>query len=141
MEEITHKGRIVEITPEFTMVEIISESACSTCHAAGLCGISEYTTKAVQIPTTARTLYEVGDEVELVLKASMGHKAVWLAYVFPLIVLLTFILVPNALGKGELISALCGFLGVAVYYLVIYLFRGKLKNEYIFAIRENNKTT
>ena len=38
--EITHPGRIVEITPDFTTVEITVSSACSSCHAKGLCGMS-----------------------------------------------------------------------------------------------------
>ena len=135
-EEIAHKGKIVETTPDFITVEIISESACSSCHAAGLCGISEYKSKAVQVPATSRDFYEVGEEVDVVLKASMGHKAVWLAYVIPLVVLLVFILIPNALGKSELVSALCGFFAVAAYYWLLYAFRDRLRNEYVFTIRK-----
>ena len=136
MEEIVHKGKIVEIDPQFTTVEIISESACASCHASGLCGISEYKTKAIQVPTSAAALYEVGDEVEVVLKATMGHKAVWIAYVIPLILLLVFIFIPLGLGKSELLSALCGIFAVASYYWFIYAFRNILRNEYVFKIRK-----
>lgn len=136
MEEIVHKGKIVEVDPQFTTVEIISESACATCHAAGLCGMSEYKTKAIQVPTSPTALYEPGDEVEVVLKATMGHKAVWVAYVIPLILLLVFIFIPLGLGKSELVSALCGFFAVASYYWFIYAFRNILKNEYVFKIRK-----
>lgn len=136
MEEIVHKGKIVEIDPQFTTVEIIAESACATCHAAGLCGVSEYKSKAVQVPTSSSVLYEVGDEVEVVLTATMGHKAVWIAYVIPLILLLVFILLPLKLGKSELVSALCGFFAVASYYWFIFAFRNVLKNEYVFKIRK-----
>lgn len=136
MEEVSHKGKIIDINPDYTTVEIISESACSSCHAAGICGISEYTSKAVEVPSSAKNLFEVGDEVEVVFKASMGHKAVWLAYVVPLIVLIAFILVPSSLGMSELLCALCGLVSVAVYYLLLYAFRDRLKDEYIFTIRE-----
>ena len=40
MEKVSHRGRVVQVTPEFTTVEIISSSACSACHASGLCGAS-----------------------------------------------------------------------------------------------------
>lgn len=136
MGDISHSGRIVEITPDFTTVEIVSESACSACHAKGLCGVSESTVKAVQLPTRGWDNYKVGDEVQLVLKASMGHKAVWLAYVIPLLVLLTVLLTLLFCGAGELTSALAGFGAVAAYYLVLWLCRKRLQNEYIFNIKQ-----
>ena len=136
MEDITHSGRIIEITPEFTTVEIISESACSACHAKGLCGLGESKVKAVQLPTRGWDSFEVGDEVQLVLKATMGHKAVWLAYVIPLLVLLAVLLGLLTVGAGELASALAGFGAVAAYYLALWLCRKRLQNEYIFNIKQ-----
>ena len=43
--EITHNAKVIEITPDFTTVEILVSSACSECHAKGLCGMSETTEK------------------------------------------------------------------------------------------------
>jgi sigma-E factor negative regulatory protein RseC len=134
MESISHRGRIVKVTPEFTTVEIISSSACSACHASGICGMSEYTKKAIEVPTRAWDSYEPGQEVNVVLKASMGHKAVWLAYVAPLCVLLAVLLGSLGLGAGELAAGLGAIGGVAVYYLFLWLFKDRLRNEYVFAI-------
>ena len=131
---ISHRGRIVEITPEVTTVEIISESACGSCHAKGLCGVSEGKFKFVQVPSRGWDNYSVGDEVNVVLKASMGFKAVWIAYVAPLCVLLAVILVLGGTGTDELYSGLCAIAAVAVYYFFVWLFRKRLKNEYIFNI-------
>jgi sigma-E factor negative regulatory protein RseC len=134
METVSHKGRIVSVTPEFTTVEIVSGSACSACHASGVCGISEYTKKAIEVPTRSWDRFEPGQEVNVVLKASMGHKAVWLAYVAPLIVLLVVLLATLALGAGELAAGLGAIVGVAVYYFFLWLFREKLRKEYVFTI-------
>ncbi|MDO5442848.1 MAG: SoxR reducing system RseC family protein [Bacteroidia bacterium] len=134
MENIAHKGRIVSITPQFTTVEIVSESACSSCHAASLCGMSEYTNKAIEVPTRAWDSYEVGQEVNVVLKASMGHKAVWLAYVVPLFVMIAVLMGLLAAGAGELMAGLTGIAAIGVYYLIIWLLRGRLRNEYVFEI-------
>ena len=135
-EAIVHTGKIVSVNPQFTMVEIVSEAACASCHAAGLCGISEYKTKAVEVPTSPTVYYEPGEEVDVVLKASMGHKAVWLAYVAPLVLLLAGILLALRLGAGEGLAALVAVGAVALYYLGIYLLRDKLQDEYIFTIRK-----
>jgi len=134
--EITHKGRITDINPVYTTVEIISESACSACHAKGLCGVSEAVKKEIHVRTSGWDTYAPGDEVTVVLKASMGHKAVWVAYVFPLFVLLTVLLLLSTLGASELAAGLGGIAAVAVYYFCIWLMRNRLKNEYSFNIRK-----
>lgn len=134
-QEISHKGRVVEITPDFTTVEIISESACSACHAKALCGLSESQSKAVQVPTKIGDDLSVGEEVNVVLSASMGHKAVWLAYVLPLCVMVAVLLCLVGAGAGELASGLSALGAVAVYYLVLWLLRGRLRNEYVFNIK------
>ena len=135
-EEISHTGRVESITPESITVGIISESACSSCHAAALCGMSEFTKKSVCVPASLYDDYSVGEEVEVVLKASMGHKAVWIGYCIPLVVLLAGLLGALAAGLPELVSGLVGIAAVAVYYFAIWLLRDKLRNVYEFAIRK-----
>ena len=134
-EEIAHAGRIVEITPEFTTVEILSESACGSCHAAGLCGLSEVKRKAVLVPTRGIDR-KVGDEVNVCLRASMGLKAVAIAYVGPLGVLLAVVLALQGAGVGDLLSGLAGIGAAGLYYLLVYLLRDRLGKEYSFYIKE-----
>jgi len=134
-EQVKHTGKVVSMTPQLTTVQIVSHSACSSCHAAGLCGLSEYTEKAIQVPTDPYAAYGVGDEVQVVLKASMGMKAVWLAYFLPLVILLAVALGLIALGVSEVVSGLSGIAAVGVYYLGLWLFREKLQDEYVFTIQ------
>jgi sigma-E factor negative regulatory protein RseC len=134
-EQVKHTGKVVSMTPQLTTVQIVSHSACSSCHAAGLCGLSEYTEKAIQVPTDPYASYGVGDEVQVVLKASMGMKAVWLAYFLPLVLLLSVTLGLIALGVPEVASGLSGIAAVGVYYLCLRLFRDRLQNEYVFTIQ------
>ena len=117
--DISHKGRIVRMTPQTTTVSIEQHGACSACHAAGLCGMADVVEKAVDLPTDPYASYGVGDEVELVLKASMGMKAGWLAYCIPLVVLLGVILGLFALGVGEVVAGLAGIGAVGVYYFLL----------------------
>ena len=133
--EISHRGRIVSITPEITTVEIVSESACAACHAKGLCSLGDSTVKQVELPTRGWDNYSVGQEVNVVLRASMGHKAVWLAYVIPLIILVAALLGTLSAGGSELLSGGVAIGAIAFYYLVIWLLRGRLRNEYIFNIK------
>ena len=134
-ESISHKGVVIKVTPQVTTVAFTQHGACSECHAAGLCGMGDMAEKAVEVPTDPYTKRQVGDEVEVLLKASMGFKAVYLAYLIPLLIILAVILGLLALGVSEVISALAGLGAVAVYYLVLWLCRGKLQKEYVFVIK------
>lgn len=134
--EISHKGRVVSVTPEVTTVEIVSESACGACHAKGLCSLGDSKVKMVEVPTSAWSDIRPGDEVEVVLKASMGHKAVLLAYMIPLVLLVAVLLAAVSAGVGELYAGLAAIAAVAVYYFGLWLMRGRLRNEYIFNIKK-----
>ena len=133
--EIAHTGRIVEITPDFTTVEIIASSACSTCHAKNLCGMSEDQEKMIMVPTNGFDEYQVGDHVQVLTKMTMGLKAVWISYVIPLAVLMILILSLSGVIESEVYRALTAIGGVAVYYLFVWLFRNKLSNEFVFYIK------
>ncbi len=132
--EITHPGRIVEITPDFTTVEITVSSACASCHAKGLCGMSEEEDKVIMVPTDPYTLRAVGDEVTVKTKMTMGLKAVWISYVIPLVILLILILSLSAVFEKEYMTGLVSIAGVALYYFGIWLFRDRLSNEFVFYI-------
>ena len=134
-ESVSHKGKIVRITPQQTTVSILQHAACGECHAAGLCGMAELAQKTVEVPTDPYASYAVGDEVEVVLKASMGLKAVWLCYAIPLVILLGTVVGLLALGLAEVPAGLAGLAAIGLYYLLLFLFRDKLKNEYIFTIK------
>ena len=133
--EIKHRGRIIEMTPEFTTVEMLVSSACSECHAKGLCGMSETQEKVISLPTDPYATYNVGDEVELCTRMSMGMKAAWISYVIPLLILMILILSLSSIFESEVVTGLASIGGVAIYYLVIWLLRDRLNNEFVFYIK------
>ena len=133
--EIVHTGRILEITPDFTTVEIVVSSACASCHAKSLCGMSEEEEKIIMLPTDPYSQHKVGDEVQVCTKMSMGLKAVWISYVIPLAVLMILILSLSSVIESEALRALVAIGGVAVYYFIIWLFRDRLATEFVFYIK------
>ncbi len=133
--EISHTGKIVEITPDSITVEIVAESACASCHAAGLCHTADAAHKLITVPATLGD-WKPGQEVDVFLRRSMGFKAVWLSYAIPLVVLLAVLLGLISFGFGALPAALMAIGAVCLYYLGLMLFRDKLRNEYSFYIKE-----
>ena len=73
--EIRHTGKILEITPDFTTVQIVVSSACSACHARAMCGMSEDEEKVIMVPTDPYSGHDVGDEVQVLTKMK---NASWL---------------------------------------------------------------
>ena len=134
-ELISHKGKVISSGQGIISVEIVSESACSACHAAGLCGMSESRKKIVEVPAVRGRVFSVGQEVEVCLAPKTGLKAVLLSYVIPAMILLILILSLPLIGLGELAGGLFAVAGVALYYLILYLFKGRLAGEYEFYIR------
>ena len=132
--EIRHSGKILEITPDFTTVQIVVSSACASCHARTMCGMSEDEEKVIMVPTDPYADHKVGDEVEVMTKMTMGLKAVWISYVIPLAVLMILILSLSPVIGSELMLGLTAVSGVALYYLGIWLFRDRLSNEFVFYI-------
>lgn len=133
--EISHKGLVVSSEPDFTVVEIVRADACSECHAKDLCSVSRQEKKRVTVVTDPYNIHDVGEEVELCMKPSMGMKAVWISYILPLFVLMVAMFVLQAFGLGELYSALGAIGAVACYYLALLCFRKKLENEFEFYIK------
>lgn len=136
---IVHEGKIVEMDKESISVEIVNKSACAACHAKGVCGASDEQVRTIVIPQTLATAtagYQVGDSVKLVLSASLGMKAVILAYGLPLLVLLVAILVFSALKLEQLYVGLFSLAAVAVYYIIFAIFRDKLDKEFVFHIEQ-----
>ena len=135
--EIVHTGKIIEMTPDFTSVEIMVSSACASCHAKSLCGMSEEQEKVIMLPTDPYATYNVGDQVQVYTKMSMGLKAAWISYVVPLAILMALILILTSSGVNEAISAVSSIGGVGLYYFIIWLLRDRLQNEFVFYIKNN----
>ena len=132
--EIVHSGKIIEINPDFTTVEIMVSSACSECHAKGLCGMSEMEEKVIMVPTDPYEPRKIGDIVQVKTKMTMGLKAVWISYVIPLAVLMILILSLSAVIGNEFLRGGIAIAGVGLYYFVIWLLKDRLSDQFEFYI-------
>ena len=132
--EIVHSGKIIEINPDFTTVEIMVSSACSECHAKGLCGMSEMEEKVIMVPTDPYEPRKIGDIVQVKTKMTMGLKAVWISYVIPLAVLMILILSLSAVIENEFLRGGIAIAGVGLYYFVIWLLKDRLSDQFEFYI-------
>ena len=134
-EQIVHPGKVTAVTPQMLTVGFTASAACGSCRAAGLCSMAERKEKTVEVPNIYGSRYQVGDEVEVAFRSTMGMKAVWLCYAIPAVILLGIVLGAMKTGLNELWSGLAGIGGVALWYFGLWLLRGKLNTQHIFTLK------
>ncbi|MCK5845818.1 MAG: SoxR reducing system RseC family protein [Bacteroidales bacterium] len=133
--EITHQGTIESIEDNHFNVRIVSMASCVSCSAGGTCSASDIAEKIVEVVRPKDSKYNIGDMVTIVLNQSMGLKAVFLGYVAPFLVLFFTLLIMLGLGYNEGIGGLTALLMLIPYFAVMYIFKDKIKEKFIFRLK------
>ncbi len=94
--------------------------------------------KVVEVANTGYIMYEPGERVNVMLAKTLGHKALYISYLIPLLILVAILLSLSAAGAGDLLTGLAILGGLALYYLIVYLFRERFRKEYVFTIEKLN---
>jgi len=139
IDRIEHEGVIIGIDSDFISVEILSQSACSSCNAKSMCSMSEVKAKIIQVENRGFNLYEKGERVNVLLKRSLGFRALWISYLIPLVIALVLLVVLSTVSVDELSMGLSVLAIIALYYFVVYLLRDKIKKDFIFTIEKLNR--
>src|SRR5690606_8982279 len=107
-------------------VKILQQSACSSCHAKGACMAADSKEKTIEV-TNVEGNYKLNDLVTLECKESMGYRAVLWAFVVPVVILVSTIIVATSAWRwGETEAAVASVLALAPYYLLLYFLRHKM---------------
>lgn len=135
-EGIRHNGIVERVEGDTAVVRIAQTSACAACHAAKMCMASESREKRIE----ARMVepMNVGDEVEVIVREQAGWLAVLLAYVLPFVLLVAAVAVLGQLGWSEVQAGTAALLSVAVYFVILRMFRDKLQRQFTFWVRKIN---
>ena len=135
---IKHDGIIIALNEDGTaLVRIVQTSACAACKAKAMCASAESAEKEMTVVLLGDEQWAVGNEVEVMVQQKMGWKAVVLAYLLPFFVMLAVMLIGNTIWavREEILGtvALCA---MALYYLVLGMFKDKLQKEFSFTARK-----
>ena len=135
---IKHDGIIIALNENGTaLVRIVQTSACAACKAKAMCASAESAEKEMTVVLLGDEQWAVGNEVEVMVQQKMGWKAVVLAYLLPFFVMLAVMFIGNAIWavREEILGtvALCA---MALYYLVLGMFKDKLQKEFSFTARK-----
>jgi sigma-E factor negative regulatory protein RseC len=127
-----HAGFISKINSDSVIVTLEPNIQCEACHVKGTCGVSDSSTKQVEIPIS-RNNYRINEQVDVILKKALGLKAVFWAYVFPFILMFSTLILASFFVE-EWLAGLMSLLIIVPYYLVLYLLKSTLKSAFKVSI-------
>ena len=132
---VNHKGTVKKCDNKFVTVQITSESACSACHAEGMCSMSGKKDKTIDIAGNYNL--KEGDSVTVQMEKSMGYSAVVLSYLIPFIIVVATLVVFLALKFKESYAGIIALLSLFPYYFLLFLFKKKINNKFVFSLKPN----
>ncbi len=136
MSCIEHRGIIKSIKNNLLEVEIQSGSACQTCVARSGCSLPELTRRLIPVVVLTPDQYQVGNSVTVIMNQKLGWTAVCLAFILPLLLMVTVLFLTYAIWKNENLSAILSLFVPAFYYLMLHIFRTPLKKRFLFSLKE-----
>lgn len=135
-KEIQHEGIICAINENKISVSIIQKGACASCSVKSACSMSENIDKEVDIYNFENLDWKIGEKVNVCMERSMGSKAVLIAYIFPIVILLIGLIITLQITADEISAGIAGIMSVALYFSVIYLLRNRLNNTFKFTMEK-----
>lgn len=133
--KIRHDGIVKSIEGNVVQVQFVQRSSCAHCEAKGQCNASESKEKIIDIECDNAANYAVGDNVIVTASQKVGFLAVFYGAVLPLILMLITVSAVVIISGNELMGVLSTLAVLAVYFISLYFFRDKLKQQLRFEIR------
>ena len=135
--QIEHEGAVASICGDTMIVRIAVSSACGGCSARNYCMPSEGKEKDIHVEGFSGD-FVTGERVKVMMRPSLGLKALCIGYVVPLVVSLVALLVAHQITGNELVSGLSALLSLVPYFLMIKLLNPKITKSFGFTVQKLN---
>ncbi len=129
---VKHEGVVSKIENDVVTIALKGNINCEGCKAKAACGVSESNDKEIEIPIFDQQL-NLNENVEVQLNKNLGLKAVFWAYVFPFILLISVLLTSSSF-YDEWIAGLLSITALIPYYTALYILRDEFKKTFKLSI-------
>lgn len=131
---VTHEGVVRVVKDGVLSVEVGRATACQSCSSRSRCTMDNGDTVMVDVPAGSGT-FAPGDRVQVSLSSGVGRRAVVIAYVLPLLLLVVAVVSFVSFFRcSEIVSIIAAFAVLALYYLVIYILRHRLNHRMVVVV-------
>lgn len=134
MSYIEHEGIVNRIEEDRVIVTIENHSACAGCHAKNMCNISGSSLKEIEILKPQKSV-KPGEKVTVIASEKNAFISVLFAYVIPTFLIVGSLALLNYIGSSELLSAISALGIIAIYFIMLYMFRGIFSKRIRFLIK------
>ncbi|HCC70380.1 MAG TPA: hypothetical protein DEQ09_04415 [Bacteroidales bacterium] len=134
---IEHTGIVKSVENKHVIVNIVQHPACSGCIASGICDLSDQKNK--EIKAVGLEGVRAGDEVSVIMKQSMGFRALFLGYLLPFLIVMLILIVMTSLSFSEPVSGIAAVSSLIPYYSLLYIKRNKIGKSFSFTIKKQIK--
>lgn len=124
---IIQRATIIKIENGQLFLSICRPEACGACKAQSACA-SSGGGKEIVLEDDGRDR-KVGDELTLKITHSQGFKAIVLAYLVPVALIVALLVGFQSLDTSEIVAGGVTLALVAVYFIILRIFRNKLETE------------
>lgn len=149
--KIRHSGVVDSVADDCVTVRIVQNAACAGCKIADHCHSvtaparddarkSESRVRLINVfdPESAR-MVNVGDEVVVSATTQVARRALLLAFVLPLLLMVGTLIVLMLLTYDEATAALASVLVLLPYFLLLWLLRDRISRHITFQLEYLNK--
>ncbi len=134
-DTITHEGVISKISNDTVTVSLKGNVSCEACKAKAACGVSESNSKEIEVNGISQS-FKLNESVQVLLKKDLGLKAVFWAYIFPFVLMLSVLFLASPFFK-EWVAGLLAIGVLIPYFLLLYVFSNFFKKVFTISILKN----
>ncbi len=137
-EQIEHQGVVESVSDDCVVVRIVQLAACAECKAKALCSSAESKDKLIEVKGSGvGNGVSVGEQVTVCGSMQMGWKALRIAFIVPMLLILAVGFIGVAiLNLQESTTLLLMLLSVLLYGLVVYVLRNRIERDFRFWIKK-----
>jgi sigma-E factor negative regulatory protein RseC len=124
---IEHQGTVSRISNDTLTVTLQGNIHCEGCKAQSACGVSDSNDKEIEVPINDS--YQINEPVKVLMQRQLGMQAVFWAYLFPFILLVSVLFI----SVNFVEEWLAGVLALAIlipYFVILYLTKSLFKKVF-----------
>ncbi len=127
---------VIQVDENQIVLKYSRNSACADCHSKDSCSLDKRDEEFTLPYDAQNEVYKLGDNVEISLNGKQKGKALFLAYLFPIMLLFVLAFFLSLFKIQENIMALILLSFIIVYYVMLYFCRHKIKEMLAPLIRK-----
>lgn len=120
LKTLKQNAKIVAVNGDTITCTIVCAEACAGCAANALCGAGNEQ-KTITLVDISRCR-NVGDDIEIEVSTKTGLRAIAMAYLIPVVLIIATLLITQSIAISELWQGLITLGVVVIYYIIIKIF-------------------